>query len=162
MLLDDYTTVSACVGCGEEHCEASPEVTVRLNQVVERAIQADVAPVVRALLRLRRRGPFVPFPCVDVTLPGREGVYTDLDICCLEEGKLIIGEVKSDPNGFKEADIERLATVAQSLRPHRVVLAATGDDEPQAVSVLKAKLAEQVQPFGATVDLLLLPKEPEC
>lgn len=162
MLLDDYTTVSACVGCGEEYCETLPEVTVRLNEVVQRAIETDIAPVVRALLRLRRFGPFIPFPCMDVMLAGRDGIYTDLDICCLEEGKLIIGEAKSDPHGFKESDIEKLGTVAQSLLPDRIVLAAVGDQVPEALAVFRAKLVEKVRPFGAAVDVLLLPKEPEC
>ena len=60
----------------------------------------------------------------------------------------MLGEVKADPYGFSQADLDKLSAVAADLLPNRVVLAAPGQDWPAEIEARVDRLSEEQQDLG--------------
>ena len=56
---------------------------------------------------------FLYLPCQEIFKRGVNQPFTDLDVVLISNGKFIVGEVKSDPGGFAQADLEKLLEVAK-------------------------------------------------
>jgi hypothetical protein len=147
----DYTTwfslgtlrqSSECPGCHVlTAVDPSRPIRIRLNSLVKRGWQQDIVPVLLALESevMHSRTSFRYSPQMDVfdEDPGRNAL-TDIDILCVTDGDLVIGEAKTDINGFGEKDFTNLRMCAERLRPDRIVLfSMTGD----ASSDFEAQLA---------------------
>jgi len=83
-------------------------------------------------------------------------LFTDLDLVVISDKRCIIGEVKSDPKGFKPDDFEKMKIVAEDLLPDEVVFAAPGDVWPIEQEAAFRKLAEALEPFDIRVTPLLM------
>ena len=87
----------------------------------------------------------------------REGHrYSDLDILVITEGRISIGEVKSDPKGFKEEHFTKLRTIASELRPDELVVAAVGTAWPPHVNEQIISLSQDLAKVDVVVTPLLL------
>jgi len=79
---------------------------------------------------------------------------TDLDICCVIDGKFIIGEVKAQQDLFHPSDFQKITAIAKEIHPDKVVFSSLDKTIPQRrkddVERVKAELA----PFGIEVEWL--------
>ncbi len=57
--------------------------------------------------------------------PGSEGAEkTEIDFCCLTDGKLTIGEAKLTARDFNENENKKIIAIANAVRPDRVILSS--------------------------------------
>jgi len=102
------------------------------------------------------RSLFLHCPCQDVFKKGRSGKFTDLDILVVSEGRLIIGEVKSTPGGFKKHDLQCLETLALCILPDEVLLSAIGVNWPPDISSAINEMEERLHNAGVALSKILL------
>lgn len=149
-----------CEGCQSFFpFPVNPDWSFRLNGLIGNALrQHGIPSVIQALQHFESKnaldGMLLYLPCQDLYEPpetDREGqdhsfvskngvsyensgrVFTDLDLMMLKHGKFIIGEVKSNPKGFKTSDFEKLKTVALEILPDEVLIVATGASWPNDI-----------------------------
>lgn len=181
--VDSLRSTVKCEGClSSFQFPLNNKWSFRLNNLVVNAIryQGNVS-VLHALYFMQNyrglHGMIMYLPCQDlhmrdakatnddsakVTIKDgelhiREGHrYTDLDILVVTEGRISIGEVKSDPKGFKEEDFTKLRTIATELRPDELVVAAVGTTWPPHVNEQIALLSQDLAKVDVVVTPLLL------
>jgi|GEM_PF-5280630 len=120
--VDQLRQRNECAGCGFEHAVASTiEWKFRLNTLAQRCVSQNVLAVLQALVQIADNAyhSFFYVPNVDLVLLGL-ATPCELDIICVVDGKLVIGEVKD--GDFDESDFERLAQIAELLRPDRAAI----------------------------------------
>jgi hypothetical protein len=160
-VVDDLRSDMRCNGClfGFPLVD-SPEWSFRLNDLVTNALRRHgILAVLQTLYKQQQmlNEMFLFLPCQDIfKKTNGEEPFTDLDIVVIKEGKFIIGEVKSDPGGFKQSDFDDLKVVGIDLVPDEIVLAAPGDSWPNQVLKEANKLAEDLKPLEIKVSPLLL------
>lgn len=122
------------------------------------AIQALSSPVPRAwiyprqfiltlgeLLRESHKS-FIFAPSLDLFEDAEKERLGDLDIVCIQDGKLVIGEVKTSVSGFGSDDFDKMEFVAKHIRPDVLIFSAekgcTSDKprEPERVRQLRTEL----------------------
>ena len=99
---------------------------------------------------------FLYLPCQEVFKRGVNQPFTDLDVVLISNGKFIVGEVKSDPGGFAQADFEKLLEVAKEVRPDEVILSAPGEEWPPHVLTEIANFTESLRAYDVDVTPVLL------
>lgn len=159
--LSEISRAVACVGCGAIPRLIFPEIAIRLNEKLADAIASDLEYVVRALDEIRTPvlGSFVVFPSYDVFMNGSAEPLTDLDIVCISEGRLEIGEVKSRLEGFTDKVLNSLALAAEAIRPDVLVLAAGShreDGEDGLCQELAARARRRFSHLRCRVSVRLL------
>lgn len=82
--------------------------------------------------------------------------YTDLDILVVTEGRISIGEVKSDPRSFKTEEFTKLRKIAFELRPDELIVAAVGNTWPPHVNEQIVLLSRDLEKVDVVVTPLLL------
>lgn len=127
--LDDAHHVIQCRGClGEIRIAPEQEWYYALNTLVASAVgQFGVVPLVLALAQLseQARESFMFRPSTELYQNvEQDGPSAEIDILCVIDGKLFIGEVKTRASQFGGAQEERLLEVAEKLHADVVVLAA--------------------------------------
>lgn len=115
-LIDEVRQRLVCVGCRFSFSiPAEPKISYRLNSLVRHGIFAHgLVPVVLVLGQILNdsRSSFFYSPSLDfTTASGEKG---DLDIVCIQDGRLVIGEVKKGKK-FKSDQVVTLARVAASV-----------------------------------------------
>jgi len=137
-----------------------PSWSFRLNDLVQNALRKyGTLAVLHTLYELQRDSfseMFLYLPCQDIFKADINTRFTDLDIVVIKEGKFIIGEVKSDPGGFKHSGFQKLKEVAIELLPNEILLAAPGDKWPDDVLVEINNLTNELRPIDVTVSPRLL------
>jgi hypothetical protein len=134
----------------------------RLNELVSNGIEkAGILAVLHALHEIGRfaRDFFLYLPCQDIYEDRGDGMYvqvTDLDLVVVKDGRFVIGEVKSSPEGFLDFNFERLRALAQNIRPELVILAATGATWPDPVKAQLTSLKAALAPASIEVEALLM------
>ncbi|MHB8158592.1 MAG: hypothetical protein ACYDEQ_14610 [Desulfocucumaceae bacterium] len=101
-------------------------------------------------------GMFLFRPCLNIYEKGQNNPFTDLDLVVITNGKFIIGEVKSSPEGFKPDDFSKLKIVAENIMPDIVVFAASGNLWPNNVEIEILKLKDEMTKIGIEVLPILL------
>ncbi len=142
-----------CDGCVQSFA-FSPTASwlFRLNELVSNAIdKSGILAVLHALVQLERWAHdfFLYLPCQDLYEDRGDGRYervTDLDLVVVQDGRFIIGEVKSSAEGFLEYNFERLIELALEIRPAKVVFAATGTKWPDTVGAHFAEVKKRLEP----------------
>ncbi len=150
-----------CDGCLRDFAfPSSPPWRFRLNSLIENGItKVGVLAVLHTLLQMESfaRDFFYYLPCQNLYEEYGGDPYTDLDLIVIKDRQVIIGEVKSSPDGFRTVDFDKMEVVTREIRPDRVILAATGADWPLEVSKELEEFKRKVAPLGAAVETLLLP-----
>jgi len=164
---EDWWTTSAlssevrCDGCLRSFAfPANPTWRFRLNSLIRNGItKAGVLAVLHTLHKKAQLGHdlFVYLPCQALYEDHAGAPYTDLDLIAIRDGQIIIGEVKSSAEAFKDTDFAKLRSVAEEIRPNALVLAATGTEWPPEVTRKAEALQASLAPVGVTVEKLLLP-----
>lgn len=181
--VDNLRSTVNCEGClSTFQFPLKNEWSFRLNNLVVNAIQYHgTVSVLHALYVMQndrhQHGMFMYLPCQDLHMRDqnlanqdptkismkdgelhiREGQrFTDLDLLVVMEGRVSIGEVKSDPQSFTEEEFTKLKTIATELRPDELVLAAAGTVWPQEVNDRIVSLSKDLANIDVVVTPLLL------
>jgi hypothetical protein len=143
-------SVVPCPGCATAlNLGADPEWSFRLNEMLASALDREgVLPVLLALIELDSwivRDALLYLPPQDIFEDRKGGgPFTDVDLFFIRNGKFGIAEIKSDPAAFEPEKLEKLAVVAEDLRPDVVLLAAVGKAFPASISKSFESLAERL------------------
>jgi hypothetical protein len=137
--VDSLEQRMTCTGCFSVfHLQPEATWSYRLNDLLRNALSFHgTFPVIQTLYTLEREYPsnmFLFLPCQNIYKREEAQPFTDLDLIFIKNAKFVIGEVKSDPNSFKDEDLLKIETVAEELEPNEVVLAAPGEEWPAAVN----------------------------
>lgn len=151
-----------CPGCGTRFLlPEEPQWCYQLNDLVGNALRT--AGSLATLQALRAIGhfpflsdPFVFMPPQDIFKDRDASEFTDVDLLCLSEGALVIGEVKSRAGGFRVHDLELLAEVARAILPDRVVLASPPGEWHPDTLVKLAELTSSLEALDVKVERLEL------
>jgi len=149
--VDELAARVACPGCTTPFpLSPEPAWCYQLNDLVGVALRtAGCLAVLQALLQVGQwyfHEPFVFLPPQDVFREPNGAAFTDIDLLCLCDGELVLGEVKSRAAGFRRHDLETIEQVARAVVPDKVVFASPpGDWQADALArlgELTADLAE--------------------
>jgi hypothetical protein len=154
--LDEVSQVIECRGCGYEYTfSPETEIKYKLNSVLENGIRMrGVVPVVLALGSVFRdaRHYFDFLPPVDIFKKGKH--LTDLDICCVIDGKFVIGEVKARHGLFHPSDFKKITDIAKEIHPDRVVFCSLDKTIPQRRKDDVEGVKKVLTPLGIKVEWL--------
>lgn len=156
--LDEVSQMIDCRGCGYEY-PFSPETEIRykLNSIIENGIRIrGVVPVVLVLGSLFRDASnyFDFMPPVDIYKKKKH--ITDLDICCVIDGKFIIGEIKAQQSLFHPSDFQKISALAKEIHPDKVIFSSLDKVIPQRRKDDIARVKTELAPFGIEVEWLSL------
>lgn len=156
--LEDTSQFIVCRGCGYEYSfSLEQSFRYKLNTMLEAGVRTKgLVPVVLALgvLYFEARNYFEFLPPVDIYRKDRR--VTDLDICCIVDGKFIIGEVKANQKLLAPSDIDKILFVAKKIRPDTVVF-STMDRQADLTKNTKEKVDKvraELEPLGIEVKWL--------
>lgn len=158
--VDDLKSQMRCVGCFSNFSlQTELEWSYRLNDLVTNALRYHgTLTVIQALASMEDvpSGMFLFLPCQDIFEANKKKQYTDLDLILIENGKFVIGEVKSDSTAFDLDDFNKLGAIAEDLQPDKVVFAAPGEIWPATVHDFLATLKARLVPLQIEVQDLHL------
>ena len=159
--LEELNAKIACKGC---YNEAIPHIEsplyYRVSDVIRNNLVSDYSSdknefdgnyfVLRALISLRNdhkwcRSSFIWSPPMEIRIAGKHPRTTDIDILALQDGKLIMGEVKARAGLFTKKDIDNLIWIGKNLLPDVIILAYQS-----------GRLGEQIQKIKNAIG------RPEC
>jgi hypothetical protein len=121
--LDELRQFNECSGCGNARpITAEAEWSYRLNSLVKRCVSGHVLAVLQALAVLARSSmaSFFYSPSLDLCLPGSDEVWHEIDIACVCDGSLIIGEVKD--GAFDQHELTGFVEAVELIRPDRAAV----------------------------------------
>lgn len=154
--IDALQEVLACEVCGENHLlPAGVTLDFQMNEFLATCLREhDTLSVAAALCTLRQRARhcflYAPQTALYDRYPDgpRAAITRELDVVCISDGKLIIGEAKISSALIARSDIEDLAAAAVAVNADIAVLAAMQGD-PQTMKTklteLKDRLPEHIQ-----------------
>jgi hypothetical protein len=158
--VDDLATALRCQACYTEfRLPPTPEWEFRVNGLIQTALtDHGVLSVLNAARQLTdfARHTAIVFAPQELRETYEGPVFTDVDIIVIRDGRFILGEVKSSPEGVAPAQLDRLAAVAQVVRPDEVIVAATGTSWPSDVTAKIQELSTLLAPFDISVTTKLL------
>jgi hypothetical protein len=151
----DVCSTARCPGCESDESYAATKDTVtvyyRLNSHVDRSSDQGVLPHVLAVAAALREDPSALLrPGVDVQL--LDGGEAEIDILGLFDGRLLAGEVKTNPAEFTDKQIARDIECSLGVRADVHLMATVGDIPPPALSFAKERASH------AGLDLLVWSK----
>jgi hypothetical protein len=175
-VVDDLRSEMRCTGCLDTFpLPPTPDWCLRLNDLVGNALRYHGTMSVLQLLYLLQhrdllhqtgKGMFLFLPCLDLYARnpddpshGTPNAFTDLDLLVIQDQKLMIGEVKSDPGGFTGMDFGKLKAVAEALQPDVVILAASSDSGEGWSAEVEGRMkefAESLKPLEVEVRPILM------
>jgi hypothetical protein len=121
--LDELTQFNECSGCGNpQPISADLDWSYRLNSLVKRCVSAHVLAVLQALALLAHGSvaSFFYSPSLDLYLPSSDDVWHELDIACVRDGSLTLGEVKDGK--FDQQELAGFIEVVEFIRPDRAAI----------------------------------------
>lgn len=163
--LDNVKQNVTCTGCQYVFTiPAEASWSYKLNSMVRDAFsEHGVIPVLLVLgqLSMEAKSSFYFIPCTDLIKKTRGGKYkveTDLDISCVVDGKLVIGEVKQSIEGFNEGIFKEMKRVATRIKPDKVIFSSF--DQENSISATRKrvmtdrieKLQKDLKPLEITVE----------
>jgi hypothetical protein len=146
-----------CSGCGHAHSlPPNPEWSYRLNTLVQRAVTSGTLAVLQALREMSDQSMFSFFysPSREVVINGQTEALGELDLICLLNGDLVLGEVKS--GSPVKAEYQRFQELVIRLRPQRAIVFVPQEYLAQAQSFFEP-LRVEVEKHSISVSLFTLP-----
>ncbi len=152
--LDDVGQQYRCSAClNMNQTPYKPEYSYKLVPLAERAVEYNqLLPLAAvALLAQEAKSDFVWEPELLLKDPVGVGFQeSDIDICCVRDGKLIIGEAAWD-GGFLKKDGKKLVRLARLLQPAEIVFAVMRRNLKLQDEELIGEVKQRVAPFGTQV-----------
>ncbi|HVZ67195.1 MAG TPA: hypothetical protein VG917_02940, partial [Patescibacteria group bacterium] len=154
--LNEIDQMVTCRGCGYSYpFPPENEIFYKLNSLVENGIRSrGVAPVILGLGTIFRdaRHYFDFLPPVDIFKKGKH--ITDLDICCIIDGKFIIGEVKVKYSLLHPSDFETMTQLAKEIHPDKIVFCTMDRTIPQRIKDQITQMNTDLAPYDVIVEWL--------
>lgn len=156
--IDDVRQTITCNGCGHSFPLHVKDETwqYRLNSLLRAGVaEHGCVPVILTLGELLHGShkSFLFAPSLDLFENPDKERWGDLDIVCIQDGKLVIGEVKTSVSGFGRDDFHKMEFVAKQIVPDVLIFSAekgcTTDNprEPEKVD----RLRNELRPLGIEV-----------
>ncbi len=156
--LDDVGQQYRCSAClNTNQTPYKPEYSYKLTPLAERAVEhCQLLPLAAtALLAQEAKSDFIWEPELLLKDPVGKGFQpSDIDICCVRDGELIIGEAAWD-GGFLKKDANKLVRLARLLQPAEIVFAVMRRELKPGDQELIHQVEEAVKPHGTTVTVFL-------
>ncbi len=153
--IDETSQNLNCRGCNNSYTlSAQHKWSYRINSLVQAGIaKHGLVPVVLALSNLSQRARhfFAFYPSLDVFSPGRQTAFTDIDLLCVVDGRLILGECKESSLGFKTKDFDNMLKVGKALRPAEIFFCAFSGKQTQTIKDKMAEISVELEPLGVKV-----------
>lgn len=153
--IDEARQSGICDGCGKSFSfPPEAKMSYRLNHLVHLAVNHQgVVPVLLVLGDLFRqsRASFYFLPSLNLYEESSGGPAAELDIVCIQDGKFIIGEVKTSAGAFRQQHFDKAREVALKLRPNVVLFAALEGEASQDVVEMMASLKAELRSQGTDV-----------
>lgn len=126
--IDSIRSSLACQGC-QQPIHIPPEIVweYKLNSLVQDAIQEHgTFPVVWVLHQLlgESRVSFMFSSSLELCADFAKPPLAEIDLACIQDGKFVIGEVKTKAAEFSPTEIEKLCLVARNVMPNEVLVGA--------------------------------------
>jgi hypothetical protein len=156
--VDDLKQANICSGCGNYIAlPATAPWRYRLNSLVQRSVSARTFAVLQALAQLAHRAmnSFFYSPSLDVYRPGDAQNWHEIDIPCVADGRLIIGEVKD--GDFNTADLDGFVEVAERLRPDCAAVFLPVDRLPKSQAATE-EIRKRLAGSGVPLEIHGLPQ----
>ena len=121
--VDEVRQFNECAGCGKPRPLAvGAEWRYRLNSLAKRCVSARILAVLQALASIAHRSTtcFFYSPNLELHRPQSDKAWRELDVACVSDGKLIIGEVKD--GSFDQSEFNRFAEAAEMIQPDRAAI----------------------------------------
>jgi hypothetical protein len=116
--LNELNQAPECRGCGEKQgLSLRHGWYVTLSSLAERCTSSGVLAVLHALGNLQWGPGFFFAPSLNLDLKNQKSRWREIDIVCVINGELLIGEVKGGE--ITKADFTRFAATAKVVRPDR-------------------------------------------
>ena len=129
-----------CAVCAYDHAVAAQfEFRYLMDETIVRGMrERGLRSVVWALgiLQATAQDAFQFSPPLDLFRDGTTELFTDLDIACVVDGRLVIGEAKDSGRQFTTAKSDQLIEAARLLHPDAIVLACP---DPMAIDRVNAQ-----------------------
>ena len=110
------------------------------------------------VLLARARTFFTFSPSLDLYRGNSADVWHEVDIVCVIDGELVVGEVKDGPVGRKAFD--DLSEVAEAIRPQRAIIFLPLNSAAEQQTDLQnwsRELQSKVASFGTRAEVFTLP-----
>jgi hypothetical protein len=154
--INEIEQENECKGCTSKFNIPPEEPWVyRLNSLIQDGInQHGLIPVLLTLGQLRQeaRLSFLYSPSLDIFKAYKKnGKHLgDIDIVCIKDGKLIIGEIKQSSSLFKTKHFEQALMLSKIIRPSVFIFASlVGGIKPIIEENIK-RLTDELKPMGIT------------
>lgn len=156
--VDEVRQFNECSGCGNPRPLAvGAEWRYRLNSLAKRCVSARILAVLQALTSVAR-GSMTSFfysPSFNLFKVGSEDVWRELDLACVRDGKLIIGEVKD--GSFDKEELDRFADIAEAIRPDRAAIFIPQDRFDSKAKKWFSELQTRLAIVGVQAEVYQLP-----
>jgi hypothetical protein len=152
--LSELSQRYACEGCGAGvHTAVDSRWYYRINSLLREAVaHHGTVALISALAKLRERarGSFIYSPGIEF-YEKYEDVKpaTEIDIVCILDGQLWVGEVKSKAGEFSQTEIDKLIAASKRLQADKTFLFALDGDQQSITNTCNRLKAE-----GCQVDLV--------
>ncbi|OCZ54295.1 hypothetical protein [Dehalobacter sp. TeCB1] len=131
--IDEARQNLQCSGCGNAFTiKPQSKWYYKLNSLIQSGCsEHGLIPVILTLGQLQSDSRTSFFFCnsLEILLEEDETSLGDIDIICIQDGKLIIGEVKQSIKHFNKTEFAKMATMAKKLKPD-VVIFSSLDNKP--------------------------------
>jgi len=156
--LDDVGQQYRCGAClNMNQTPYKPEYSYKLVPLAERAVEYNqLLPLAAVgLLAQEAKSDFIWEPELLLKDPVGKGFQpTDIDICCVCDGRLVIGETAWD-GGFRKKDGDKLVRLSRLLRPADIVFAAMRRELTAQDQERIREVTERAARYGTRVTVLL-------
>ena len=116
--VDEIKQFNECAGCGNTRpIAADAEWCYRLNSLAKRCVSSRVLAVLQALASIAHSATncFFYSPSSELYTSTSKKPWREIDVACVSDGELIIGEVKD--GAFDKHELERFADAAELIQP---------------------------------------------
>ena len=156
--INDVNQRIRCRGCGHEFpLPAEPTWYYRLNSLVRVAVSKHgTIPVLISMGQMQ--GEAKTSAIISPSIVLRQGTNPkhskndcELDLVCILDGELVIGEIKQSLSWFKKKDFMRMAEVAKLIKPDKIVFASMEKEPTQAIMEHISSLSEELKELEVKV-----------
>lgn len=148
-----------CKGCKSKlHLPVESKWSYRLNELILNAVAFHgVIPMIWALGHIlsfsRNSFIFIPSICLFKNYDSPSPL-AEIDLVCISDGDLIIGEIKTSADEFKSLELEKLVTVSKSILPEKVIIGAFNKPYNKLEDHRKT-LSQNLLPLGIKVETII-------
>jgi hypothetical protein len=161
--IDEIKQDIICKGCRVKFSiKPNENWFYKLNSLVHIGYSLQgLTPVILVLGQLleESRTSFIYNTSLEIFKKGKSEPFTDLDIVCIQDGKLIIGEIKQSIDGFRNYDFITMKEMAEIIKPDIVIFSSLDKNCNKNIKEKIKKLNEDLETLKIEVKWYQLRKD---